>query len=144
MQIISVCEYGLGTLKWVCTLARTREQHLWLQPDHPVSVHGCCGCGVGQTDQVLPLLLLHRAHSESKSYEASHLQVNNPCPPSCVTQPTHLVDVQGNNVSADLRLWSHHGRLLHLLPVGSQISQPQVVVNKLKAVWKIIRCINER
>ncbi len=47
-------------------------------------------------------------------------------------QLTHLVDVQGNDISADLRLWRHHGRLLYLFPVGSQVGQPEVVVNKLK------------
>lgn len=47
-------------------------------------------------------------------------------------QGTDLVDVQGNHISADLRLWRHHGRLLHLLPVGSQVGQPEVVVNKLE------------
>lgn len=43
------------------------------------------------------------------------------------------MDVQGDDVSADLRLRRHHGRLLHLLPVGSQVGQPQVVVDKLEA-----------
>lgn len=46
-------------------------------------------------------------------------------------QSTRLVDVQGNNISADLRLWRHHGRFLHLVPVGSQVGQPEVVVHKL-------------
>lgn len=41
------------------TLARSREKHLRLQPDHPIGVHHRCGCGVGQAHQVLPLLLLH-------------------------------------------------------------------------------------
>lgn len=49
------------------TLARSREQHLGLQPDRPISVHHCCGCGVGKADEVLPLLLLHRVHDEMKS-----------------------------------------------------------------------------
>lgn len=47
----------------------------------------------------------------------------------------HLVDVQGNNISAHLRLRRHHGRLLHLFPVGSQVGQPEVVVNELKTAW---------
>lgn len=50
----------------VTTLARPREQHLRLQPDHPIGVHHCCGCGVWQTDQVLPLLLLHQVHDETR------------------------------------------------------------------------------
>lgn len=45
----------------------------------------------------------------------------------------HLVDIQGDNISADLWLGRHHGRLLHLVPVGSQVGQPQIVINKLKA-----------
>lgn len=47
-------------------------------------------------------------------------------------QQTHLVDVQRNDISADLWLWRHHGRFLHLFPVGSQVGQPEVVVHKLK------------
>lgn len=46
---------------------------------------------------------------------------------------TDLIDVQGNDVSANFRLGCNHGRLLHLLPVGPQVGQPQVVVHKLEA-----------
>lgn len=45
----------------------------------------------------------------------------------------HLVDIQGNDVSAHLRLGGEHGCLLHLVPVSPQVGQPEVVVNKLKA-----------
>lgn len=40
------------------TLAGSREQHLRLQPNHPVGVHHSCGSGVRQTHQILPLLFL--------------------------------------------------------------------------------------
>lgn len=49
------------------TLARSREEHLRLQPDHAIGVHHCCGCRVRQADEVLPLLLLHQIHDEDKS-----------------------------------------------------------------------------
>lgn len=42
----------------VPTLPGSREEHLRLQPDGPVRVHGGRGGGVGQAHQVLPLLLL--------------------------------------------------------------------------------------
>lgn len=51
---------------------------------------------------------------------------------SFVSLVAHLVDIQGNYVSAHLRLWCHHGCFLHLIPVGSQVGQPEVVINKLK------------
>lgn len=54
------------------------------------------------------------------------------------------MDVQGDDVSADLGLRRHHGRLLHLLPVGSQVGQPQVVVNKLKAAEVATGRLSER
>lgn len=40
------------------TLSGAREKHLGLQPDGPVLMHSSCGRGVGQSDQVLALLLL--------------------------------------------------------------------------------------
>lgn len=52
-------------------------------------------------------------------------------------QVTCLVDVQGNDIPADLWLRCHHGRLLHLFPVGPQVGQPEVVVNKLKTAQTI-------
>lgn len=56
---------------------------------------------------------------------------------------TYLVDIQGDDVSADLRLRRHHGRLLHLLPVCSQVGQPQVVVNKLETAGGAKRNVSE-
>lgn len=56
-------------------------------------------------------------------------------------QAAHLVDIQGDDVSAHLRLGRHHGRFLHFIPVGSQVGQPEVVVNKLKTAgkkWSIV------
>lgn len=49
----------------VPTLSRPGEQHLWLQPDRPVSVHHRSGCGVRQTHQILPLLLLNPAQKQT-------------------------------------------------------------------------------
>ena len=42
----------------VLTLARPRKQNLRLQPYGPIRAHHCCGRGVRQADEVLPLLLL--------------------------------------------------------------------------------------
>lgn len=47
----------------VGTLARSREKHFRLQPDHPISMHDCCGSGVWQTHKILPLLLLDKVHN---------------------------------------------------------------------------------
>ena len=52
-------------------------------------------------------------------------------PLSLRCQP-YLADVQRDDVSAHLGLRRHHGRLLHLVPIGSQVGQPQVVVHKLE------------
>ena len=51
---------------------------------------------------------------------------------SFVSLVTYLVDIQGNDISAHLWLWCHHGCLLHFIPVGSQVGQPEIVINKLK------------
>lgn len=110
---------------WLGTLPRSRKQHLRLQPHHPVRVHRCSGRGVRQTDQIFSLLLLKSS--------VKH-QIQDPHKERMKDdQISYLVDVQGNDISAHLWLGGHHGGLLHLIPVSSQVGQPEVVVDKLKA-----------
>lgn len=57
----------------VPTLSRPGEQNLWLQPDRPVSVHHRSGCGVRQTHQILPLLLLNPTQKQTD--EGTYLEI---------------------------------------------------------------------
>lgn len=51
----------------IVTLVRTGEQHLRLQPGRPISIHHSGSRGVGQADEILSLLLLHRIRSTERT-----------------------------------------------------------------------------
>lgn len=50
---------------------------------------------------------------------------------------THPVGIQRNHKPAHFRLRGDHGVFLYLLPVLTQVRQPQVVIHKLEPVPQV-------